>query len=57
MPGARTSLQAFASQELRHLALENAVVLPLARLRLTPADLKRLSRRLAERRHVALAPA
>jgi hemerythrin-like domain-containing protein len=49
-PAAKLALGAFASQELRHLALENAVVLPLARLRLTDRDLKGLSRRLAARR-------
>lgn len=46
----RKALQDFAAQELRHLALENAVVLPLARLRLTPEDLRVLSRKLAARR-------
>ena len=49
-PAASLALDAFASQELRHLALENAVVLPLARLRLTTKDLKGLSRGLAARR-------
>jgi iron-sulfur cluster repair protein YtfE (RIC family) len=49
-PAAKLALDAFATQELRHLALENAVVLPLARLRLTGRDLKTLSRRLAARR-------
>jgi iron-sulfur cluster repair protein YtfE (RIC family) len=48
--GARAALQDFAGRELRHLALENAVVLPLARLRLSPRDLRGLSRRLAARR-------
>lgn len=46
----RRALQDFASQELRHLALENAVILPLARLRLTPQDLVTLGRKLAVRR-------
>ncbi len=46
----RRALQDFASQELRHLALENAVILPLARLRLTPQDLATLGRKLAARR-------
>lgn len=55
--GASEALQDFANQELRHLALENAVVLPIARLRLTPNDLKLLSRRLAQRRGVVLAAA
>lgn len=53
-PGAdlsrRKDLKAFASQERRHLALENAVVLPIARLRLSDEDLRGLSRRLAARR-------
>lgn len=55
--GARQALMGFASEELRHLALENAVVLPLARRRLSSGDLRKLSRRLAARRGVELAPA
>lgn len=51
---ARMALNAFASQELRHLALENAVVLPIAKLRLTPKDLKDLSRRIVARRGLPL---
>jgi iron-sulfur cluster repair protein YtfE (RIC family) len=50
VPACRDSLKAFASQELRHLALENAVVLPIARLRLSPGDLVDLGQRLAARR-------
>lgn len=46
----RKALAAFAAQERRHLALENAIVLPIARLRLTAEDLTGLSRRLAARR-------
>lgn len=53
-PGARKALQDFAQDELRHLALENAVVLPLARLRLTPADLRKLAHKLAARRGLKL---
>lgn len=56
-PAARRTLQDFASQELRHLALENAVVLPIARLRLTAKDLTGMSRRLAARRGLVLEPA
>lgn len=56
-PGAsmegRRDLAAFATQERRHLALENAVVLPIARQRLTPEDLTGLARRLAARRGMA----
>jgi iron-sulfur cluster repair protein YtfE (RIC family) len=44
----------FALHERRHIALENAVVLPIARLRLTAADLRSLSIRLAARRGVLL---
>ncbi|MFZ5719174.1 MAG: hemerythrin domain-containing protein [Pseudomonadota bacterium] len=51
---ARKAMQDFASQELQHLALENAVVLPIARLRLTAKDLKGMSRRLAARRGMVL---
>lgn len=54
MPAACKALQDFASQELRHLALENAVVLPIARLRLSLTDLRALSRRLAARRGIIL---
>jgi hemerythrin-like domain-containing protein len=47
---ARAALAGFAAQERQHLALENAVVLPIARLRLTDADLHGLAARLAARR-------
>lgn len=46
----------FAQQERRHIALENAVVLPIARLRLTALDLRSLSTRMAARRGVLLDP-
>jgi iron-sulfur cluster repair protein YtfE (RIC family) len=49
-PMASAALASFATHELEHLALENAVVLPLARLRLSPKDLSGLRRRLSERR-------
>jgi hemerythrin-like domain-containing protein len=44
------ALASFATHELGHLALENAVVLPLARLRLSAKDLSGLRKRLAQRR-------
>jgi iron-sulfur cluster repair protein YtfE (RIC family) len=50
----RPLLLEFVAHERRHVALENAIVLPIARLRLTPEDLKALSRRLAARRGVHL---
>ncbi len=50
----RRILSEFAAQERRHLALENAVVLPIARLRLSPEDLRGLGDRLAARRGILL---
>jgi hemerythrin-like domain-containing protein len=47
---ARELMRAYAASEHRHLAVENAVVLPLARIRLTRADLKALSRAMKHRR-------
>jgi iron-sulfur cluster repair protein YtfE (RIC family) len=55
--GRRRALESFAIQERGHLALENAVVLPIARLRLTERDLLDLSSRLAARRGVTRRPA
>jgi hemerythrin-like domain-containing protein len=49
-PELRDAMIDFARNERRHLALENSVVLPLARLRLTAADLAELSARLTRRR-------
>lgn len=43
----------FCQSQQRHIAVENAVVLPIARLRLTEDDLKSLGRRLAARRGLA----
>jgi iron-sulfur cluster repair protein YtfE (RIC family) len=40
----------FASHEMRHMTLENAVVIPLARRRLTAEDLAALGERFAARR-------
>ena len=51
---AQRVLRAFSDQERRHLALENAVILPIARLRFSDADLKALSDRLAARRGLVL---
>lgn len=53
-PALRKIMQDFATRALRHLALENAVVLPIARLRLTPDDLVAMGRRLAARRGIVL---
>ena len=49
-PGLREAMIDFARNERRHLALENSVVLPLARLRLTTGDLAELSSHMAARR-------
>jgi hemerythrin-like domain-containing protein len=52
--GGAETLQAFARHERRHLALENAVIIPLARRRLDEADIEMLGRRfMARRRRVA----
>lgn len=40
----------FAANERRHLIVENAIVMPLARARLTKDDLRNLGRRMAARR-------
>jgi iron-sulfur cluster repair protein YtfE (RIC family) len=48
--GLRTLLTEFAVHERKHIALENAVILPIARLRLQACDLQALSARLAARR-------
>ena len=49
-PAAVVALSEFASSKLRHLALENAVILPIARLRLSGRDLAVLGRQIATRR-------
>ncbi len=43
-------LHRFAANERRHLIVENAIVMPLARARLTKDDLSTLGRRMAARR-------
>jgi hemerythrin-like domain-containing protein len=45
-----SAARAFARAQRRHVAYENGSILPLARTRLTRKDLKRLSRRMAQRR-------
>ncbi len=47
---ARAACRSFARRQRRHLAVENALVLPLAGARLTPLDMKGLGRRMAVRR-------
>jgi len=56
MEGGAEALTAFALHEMRHLALENAVVVPLARRRFAPEDLQFLSQRLLARRRRVTAP-
>ena len=50
----RQNLRAFADGQRQHLALENAVILPMARLRLTAPDLANLAARMAARRGLSL---
>lgn len=52
-PQEAAAVTAFAAQERRHLIVENAIVLPLARVRLTPQDLETLRRRMLQRRRAA----
>jgi len=46
----RACLRSFSIQVHRHLILENAIILPLARLRLTESDLQSLRLRMLQRR-------
>lgn len=54
--GGAEALSSFAQHEMQHLALENAVIVPLARRRLDEQDLQALSRRLLARRMRIAAP-
>ncbi|WP_108881471.1 hemerythrin domain-containing protein [Anderseniella sp. Alg231-50] len=47
-------LHRFAENERNHLTLENAIILPLARIRLTADDVRNLAQRMAARRGVDL---
>lgn len=51
-PVFRDLLHRFAANEKRHLIVENAIVLPLARVRLKASDLRQLGRRMAARRGI-----
>jgi hemerythrin-like domain-containing protein len=50
---AREALEAYAAAEHRHLAMENAVVMTIAGVRLHRSDLKALGRSMAARRGIA----
>ena len=50
----RSALRGFAHNERQHLALENATVMPLAKVRLTELDLSELAARMAARRGILL---
>ncbi len=52
----RSALRGFAHRQRRHLAVENAIVMPLAEARLTVKDLQGLARRMAVRRGLHLRP-
>lgn len=43
-------LSGFADKARRHLILENAIILPIAKARLTPADLAQMKKHMLERR-------
>ena len=48
------ALKQFSHSQRQHLALENATIMPLARVRLTNKDLEELSARMAARRGVLI---
>lgn len=50
--GFRVTAAGFVQAQRRHLAWENAVVLPLLRKHLKPSDLRELARRMAARRSI-----
>lgn len=50
----RAALRSFAQRQRRHIAVENAIVIPLAEIRLTAADRAGLARRMAARRGILL---
>jgi hemerythrin-like domain-containing protein len=54
-PGAQEALKLFAQHQRRHMMLENAVLIPLARRRLTDEDMRALIARLATRRTLSIA--
>jgi iron-sulfur cluster repair protein YtfE (RIC family) len=49
-PGLAAMIEQFITHERRHIALANAVLLPIARLRLTPDDRDGMARSMAARR-------
>lgn len=53
-PTAGALMQAFAAQEHRHLAVENGVVLAIARIRLTRGDIKAISSSMKARRGITV---
>jgi hemerythrin-like domain-containing protein len=50
---ARALMETYASSESGHLALENGIVLAIARVRLTSADLEGMARRMKARRGIS----
>jgi hemerythrin-like domain-containing protein len=49
-PGLANKIGRLVTHKLQHIALENAVVLPIARLRFTPEDQQAMSRTMTTRR-------
>lgn len=56
IPGGKEALRAFAQSQRRHMMLENGVLIPLARRRLSEADQALLGQRLAARRREISTP-
>ena len=44
------TIKRYSKDQLQHIAIENAVILPIARIRLTRGDQRKLGRNLAKRR-------
>lgn len=51
-PAVRRSIEEYSADERQHLATENGVVLPIARIRLTADDVKAISRGMKARRGI-----
>lgn len=49
---ARETMLAYAASEQRHLAIENSIILAIARIRLTRSDLQSISTSMKKRRGV-----
>lgn len=49
-PALRSAIHRFARQQLRHIGVENSIIIPIAKARLIEDDLENLSKRMIARR-------